>query len=293
MTMLQRSPTYIASLPNVDPIAAQLIKWLPAKHSDFVNRWKNISLAVAQYQLARRFPGAIRKAMIAWAKRQLPTGYDVDKHFAPKYNPWDERVCLAPDGDFFKAIRSGKAGVVTDTIDHFTRTGIKLASGDELTADVIVTATGLNMRLFGGTQIARNGHTVDAAKSMTYKSMMLSDVPNMAFTMGYINASWNLKADLVSEFICRLLSYMDAHGYDTVVAPHPGEGVEEQPFADFAPGYFQRAMDQLPKAGSRGPWQVKHNYLFDIRKLRHGRIDDDGLQFTTRKSQLAAVPLRT
>jgi monooxygenase len=289
VTMLQRSPTYIGSLPNVDPIAAQLIKWLPTKNADFVNRWKNILFAVAQYQLARRFPGAMRKAMIAMAKRQLPAGYDVDKHFSPKYNPWDERVCLAPDGDFFTAIRSGKADVVTDTIDHFTNTGIKLSSGDELTADVIVTATGLNMRLFGGTKITRNGQAVDPAKSMTYRSMMLSDVPNMAFTMGYINASWTLKADLVSEFVTRLLNHMDAHGYDTVVAPHPGEDVEERPFADFAPGYFQRAMDQLPKAGSRGPWQVKHNYLFDVRKIRRGKIDD-GLQFTTRKSQQAAVP---
>ncbi|MGB5150301.1 MAG: NAD(P)/FAD-dependent oxidoreductase [Mycobacterium sp.] len=292
LTMLQRSPTYIASLPNVDPVAAQLIKWLPVKHSDFVNRWKNISLAVAQYQLARRFPRTMRKALIAWVTRQLPPGYDVDKHFTPKYNPWDERACLAPDGDFFKAIRSGKADVVTDTIDHFTRTGIELSSGDELTADVIVTATGLNMRLFGGTKISRNGQTVDVAKSMAYRSMILSDVPNMAFTMGYINASWTLKADLVSEFICRLLNYMDENGYDTVVAPHPGESVEEQPFADFASGYFQRAIDQLPKAGSRGPWQVKQNYLFDIRKLRRGRIDE-GLQFTTRKSQLATVSAAT
>ncbi|WP_057003582.1 flavin-containing monooxygenase [Mycobacterium kyorinense] len=290
VTMLQRSPTYIGSLPNIDPIAAQFIKWLPVAAADFLNRWKNILLAVAQYQVSRRFPGLMRKALIAWVKRQLPADYDVDTHFAPKYNPWDQRICLAPNGDLFKAIRSGKADVVTDTIDHFTRTGIKLSSGDELTADVIVTATGLNMRLFGGTKIARNGQTVDVAKSMTYKSMLLSDVPNMAFTMGYINASWTLKADLVSEFICRLLNYMDAHGYDTVVAPHPGEGVEELPFADFTPGYFQRALDQLPKAGSRGPWHVKHNYLFDIRKLRHGRIDD-GLQFTAKISRSATYRL--
>lgn len=292
VTMLQRSPTYIGSLPNIDPIAVQLIKWLPTRSADFVNRWKNILLAVAQYRLARRFPRSMRKALIAWAKHQLPAGYDVDKHFGPKYNPWDERICLAPNGDLFKAIRDGKADVVTDTIDHITRTGIKLSSGQELTADIIVAATGLNMRLFGGAKITRNGQVVDVAKSMTYKAMMLSDVPSMAFTIGYINASWTLKADLVSEYVCRLLNYMDAHGYDTVVAPHPGEDVEELPFTDFAPGYFQRAMDQLPKSGSRGPWKAKQNYLFDVRQIRRGKIDD-GLRFTTKASRPATLPAST
>ncbi|MDV3133246.1 NAD(P)/FAD-dependent oxidoreductase [Mycobacterium sp. 29Ha] len=280
VTMLQRSPTYIASLPNIDPVAVQLIKWLPPGAADFINRWKNILLAVAQYQLARRFPSPMRKGLIAWAKHQLPAGYDVDKHFGPKYNPWDERVCLAPNGDIFKAVRDGKADVVTDTIDRFTKTGIKLSSGHELAADIIVTATGLNMRLFGGATLSRNGQAVDVAKSMTYKAMMLSDVPNMAFTIGYINASWTLKADLVSEYVCCLLNYMDEHGYDTVVAPHPGGDVEELPFTDFAPGYFRRAMHQLPKSGSRGPWKAKQNYLSDLRRIRRRNNIVDGLHFT-------------
>lgn len=292
VTMLQRSPTYIGSLPNIDPIAVQLIKWLPPRGADFVNRWKNILLTVAQYQLARRFPRSMRKALMAWAKHQLPARYDVDKHFGPKYNPWDERVCLAPNGDLFKAIRDGNADVATDTIDHFTKTGIKLSSGMELAADIIVTATGLNMRLFGGTQLTCNGQAVDIAKSMTYKAMMLSDVPNMAFTLGYINASWTLKADLVSEYVCRLLNYMDTHGYDTAVAPHPGRDVEELPFTDFAPGYFQRAMNQLPKSGSRGPWKAKQNYLFDVHQIRRGKIDD-GLHFTTKAPRPTALPVST
>ncbi|WP_293004171.1 NAD(P)/FAD-dependent oxidoreductase [Mycobacterium sp.] len=289
VTMLQRSPTYIGSLPNIDPIAVQLIKWLPPRSADFVNRWKNILLVVAQYQLARRFPGPMRKGLIAWARHQLPAGYDVDKHFGPKYNPWDERICLAPNGDLFKAIGAGKADVVTDTIDHFTKAGIQLSSGHELAADIIVAATGLNMRLFGGATLASNGQAVDVAKSMTYKAMMLSDVPNMAFTIGYINASWTLKADLVSEYVCRLLNYLDEHGYDTVVAPHPRGDVEELPFADFAPGYFQRAMNQLPRAGSRGPWKAKQNYLFDMRQIRRGKINDPELRFTTKASRPATL----
>ena len=221
--MLQRSPSYIGSLPDVDPIAVQANKYLPEKAAHVVNRWKAIIFSTAQYQLARRFPKYMRKTLLTMAQRRLPEGYDVEKHFGPRYNPWDERLCLAPNGDLFKTIRKGNADVVTDTIDRFVPEGIKLNSGEVLDADIIVTATGLNMRLFGGAAIRRNGEPLDLTQSMAYKGMMLSGIPNMAFTIGYTNASWTLKADLVSEFVCRVLNYMDANGFDTVVPEHPGD----------------------------------------------------------------------
>ncbi|OBF10122.1 NAD(P)/FAD-dependent oxidoreductase [Mycobacterium sp. ACS4331] len=288
VTMLQRSPTFIGSLPDVDPIAERANRFLPAKAAHFVNRWKAITFSTAQYQLSRRFPDYMRKTLLTMAKRRLPEGYDVEKHFNPSYNPWDERLCLAPNGDLFKTIRRGKADVVTDTIERFTEKGIKLTSGAELEADIIITATGLNMRLFGGASVTRNGEPVDISKSMAYKAMMLSDIPNMAFTIGYTNASWTLKADLVSEYVCRLLNYMDQHGYDTVEPKHPGPEVEVLPFTDFSPGYFQRALHHLPKSGSHGPWKAKQNYFFDIRAIRQGRVDDDALHFTRHR---AAKPI--
>lgn len=287
VTMLQRSPTYVGAMPGVDPLAAQTNRWLPAKAAHVVNRWRAVGFQAAQYQAARRFPDYFRKVLKTMAQRRLPKGYDYDKHFAPSYKPWDQRVCLAPDGDLFTTIRSGKADVVTDTIERFTQSGIMLSSGRELPADIIVTATGLNVRLFGGAEVSRNGTAVDIAKCMTYKAMMLSDIPNMAFTIGYTNASWTLKADLVSEYVCRLLNYMDKHDFDTVVARHPGADVKELPFTDFSPGYFQRVLHELPKAGSHGPWKAKQNYFFDIRAIRYGKIDDDALQFTKNRSAVS------
>jgi monooxygenase len=280
VTMLQRSPTYIGMLPDVDPFAVQMNKSLPAKPAYVANRWKSILFQWAQYQLARRFPKYMRKTLMTMAQRRLPEGYDVEKHFGPRYNPWDERLCVAPNGDLFKTIREGKADVVTDTIDQFTETGVRLDSGEELQADIIITATGLNMRLFGGAAILRNGEPVDLTKSMSYKGMMLSGMPNMAFTIGYTNASWTLKADLVSEFICRVLNYMDANGFDNVVPEHPGGSVDERPLMDFTPGYILRALDGLPKSGSRAPWRLKQNYLLDRRLIRQGKVDDDALNFT-------------
>ncbi|GAS90931.1 flavin-containing monooxygenase [Mycolicibacterium brisbanense] len=287
VTMLQRSPTYIGALPLVDPVAAKTNKYLPKNLAHFVNRWKQIGYSTGQYQLARKFPAVFKKALRQMAERRLPEGFDYDKHFSPRYNPWDERVCLAPNGDLFKAIRSGKAGVVTDTIETFTENGIKLTSGEELQADIIVTATGLNMQLFGGATANRNGEPIDLPSCMTYKGLMLSGVPNMAITFGYTNASWTLKADLVSEFICRLLNYMDANGFDRVEAQHPGDSVDELPFMDFTPGYFRRAMDSLPKSGSQAPWKLKQNYFFDMRTIRYGKVDEQSLHFTKHR---VAVP---
>jgi monooxygenase len=284
VTMLQRSPSYIGSLPDVDPIAVQVNKFLPEKAAHVVNRWKAIGFATAQYQLARKFPKYFRKTLMTMAKRRLPEGYDVEKHFGPRYNPWDQRLCLAPNGDLFRSIRKGQADVVTDTIDRFTKTGIKLDSGAELDADIIVTATGLNMQLLGGLTPTLNGEPIDLTKLMTYKGLMFSGIPNFAITFGYTNASWTLKADLVSEFVCRVLNYMDAKGFDTVVPEHPGTSVDELPFMDFTPGYFQRSMDLLPKSGSKAPWRLKQNYLLDLRLIRQGKVDEESLHFTKHRA---------
>lgn len=284
VTMLQRSPTYIGSLPEVDPIAERANKLLPEKAAHVVNRWQAIAISTARYQFARKFPKQMRKILLTMAQRRLPEGYDVEKHFGPRYNPWDERLCLAPNGDLFKTIRKGHADIVTDTIDHFTETGIKLASGEEIEADIIITATGLNLRLFGGAEIRRNGEPVDLTTTMSYKGMMLSSMPNMAFTIGYTNASWTLKADLVSEFVCRVLNYMDDNGFDTVVPQHPGDSVDERPLMDFTPGYVLRALDELPKAGSKTPWKLKQNYFLDIRMIRQGKVDDEALLFTKHRA---------
>jgi monooxygenase len=279
VTMLQRSPTYIGSLPGVDPFAERANRLLPDHLAHIANRWKAIAFSTFTYQLARKAPKYMRKQLMTMAERRLPKGYDVEKHFGPRYNVWDQRLCLAPDGDFFRTIRHGKADVVTDTIDRFTKTGIRLTSGEELQADIIITATGLNMLLLGGVKPTRNGAPVDMTSLMTYKGLMFSGVPNFAITVGYTNASWTLKADLVSEFVCRVLNYMDANGFDTVEPQHPGADVEETPFMDFNPGYVQRSMHLLPKAGSRVPWRLKQNYLIDMRMIRHGKVADESLRF--------------
>ena len=284
VTMLQRSPSYVGSLPDVDPVAAAANKYLPENLAHVVNRWKAILFSTAQYQLARKFPNYMRKTLMTTAKRRLPEGYDVEKHFGPSYNPWDQRLCLAPNGDLFKTIRKGNADVVTDTIDTFVPEGIKLTSGEVLDADIIVTATGLNMQLLGGLTPTLNGEPIDLTSLMTYKGLMFSGIPNFAITFGYTNASWTLKADLVSEFVCRVLNYMDDNGFDRVVPEHPGSSVDELPFMDFAPGYFLRAIDQLPKSGSRAPWRLKQNYLLDLRLIRQGKVDDEALHFTKHRA---------
>jgi monooxygenase len=288
VTMLQRSPTYIGSLPGVDPFAVRTNRWLPDHLAHIANRWKAIAFSTFQYQLSRKRPAYMRRVLMTMAERRLPKGYDVEKHFGPRYNVWDQRLCLAPDGDFFRTIRHGKADVVTDTIERFTKTGIKLTSGEELQADIIITATGLNMQLLGGVRPTRNGELMDLTSLMTYKGLMFSGVPNFAITFGYTNASWTLKADLVSEFVCRLLNYMDARGFDFVEPEQPGNDVDELPFMDFSPGYFQRSMHLLPKSGSRAPWRLKQNYLFDMRTIRRGKVADEGLRFAKKRVAVAA-----
>jgi monooxygenase len=288
VTMLQRSPTYIGVLPEVDPFTVRMNKTLPEKPAYIVNRWKSILFQSAQYRIARRFPNFMRKTLMTMAERRLPEGYDVQKHFGPRYNPWDERLCLAPNGDLFKTIKAGKADVVTDTIERFTERGILLGSGEELAADIIVTATGLNMQLFGGADIQRNGETMPMTDMMAFKGMMLTGLPNMAFTVGYTNASWTLKADLVSEFVCRVINYMDEKGFDAVEPQHPGNSVDERPLMDFTPGYVLRALDYLPKSGHVAPWRLKQNYLLDLGLIRRGKVDDEALHFTKHRAVVAA-----
>ena len=288
VTMLQRSPTYIVSQPKRDKVAERLNRWLPDNMAYFAIRWKSIVRQSALYGMCQKWPRRMRKILLGYVERQLPEGYEVEKHFGPRYNPWDQRLCLVPGGDLFRTIRKGQAEVVTDTIDRFTPDGIRLDSGRELPADIIVTATGLNLQLFGGTAVTVDEEPVDFAKMMAYKGMMLSGLPNLVYTVGYTNIGWTLKADLVSEFACRLLNYMDDNGFDAVVVEHPGSDIEERPFMDFTPGYVLRAVGELPKQGDRTPWRLNQNYLRDIQLIRRGKIADEGLRFAKKP---AAVPV--
>ncbi len=278
VTMLQRSPTYIASLPAEDRIATRLRRRLPERAAYSVVRWKNVLIQALVFQLSRRRPELIKRWIRSGVERELPSGYDVDTHFKPRYNPWDQRMCLVPDGDLFRAISSGEASVVTDRIASFTERGIELESGEELEADVIVTATGLNLLFLGGLRLTVDGREVDPPSAMAYKGMMLSGVPNMAFTVGYTNASWTLKADLTSEYVCRLLAHMDARGYRRCM-PEVDPAVSEEPLLDFTSGYVQRSLDRFPKQGSREPWKLRQNYVLDIRTIRRGAIEDGALRF--------------
>ncbi|HMJ73541.1 MAG TPA: NAD(P)/FAD-dependent oxidoreductase [Solirubrobacterales bacterium] len=280
VTMLQRSPTYIASLPAEDRLATKLRRHLPERAAYAVVRWKNVLIQAAFYQLSRRRPELIKRWIRKGVVRSLPPGYDVDRHFKPRYNPWDQRMCLVPDGDLFRSISKGEASVLTDRIATFTERGIELESGEELEADVIVTATGLNLLFLGGIDLTVDGQAVDVPKTMAYKGMMLSGVPNMAFTVGYTNASWTLKADLTSEYVCRLLNHMDAHDHKRCVA-EVDPSVSEQPLLDFTSGYVQRSLDHFPKQGSREPWKLRQNYVIDIRTIRRGAIADGAMQFSS------------
>ena len=280
VTMLQRSPTYIASLPAEDPIANGLRRFLPEKAVYTIVRWKNVMIQALIYQLSRRRPRAIKRFIRKGVERSLPAGYDIDKHFKPKYNPWDQRMCLVPNGDLFKVIRDGDATVVTDTIETFTEDGIKLDSGEQLEADVIVTATGLNLLFLGGMELIVDGEPVNISEKMAYKGMMLSGVPNCAFTVGYTNASWTLKADLTSEYVCRVLAHMDVHGYRKSVPELSDPSVKEMPLLDFTSGYVQRSLHEFPKQGSKEPWKLRQNYVLDIRTIRRGPIDDGAMRFS-------------
>jgi cation diffusion facilitator CzcD-associated flavoprotein CzcO len=270
VTMLQRSPSYIVSVPATDKLA----KYLPRGAA----RWKNVLLGMAFYQFSRRYPERAKQLLLKQVKRQLPIGYDL-AHFTPSYMPWDQRVCLVPNADLFKQVRAGKVSVVTDHIETFTEHGIQLRSGQTLDADVVVTATGLRVKFLAGMRVTVDGAPLDPASQLVYKGMMLSSVPNLAFAIGYPNASWTLKCDLVSRYVCRLLNHMRDHKLSTCTA-HRDPDVEEQPMLDFTSGYIERARNVLPRQGNKVPWRLHHNYALDLATLRHSRIDDRAMRFS-------------
>ena len=281
VTMLQRSPSYVLSLPGRDAMAEALRRRLPARTAYAITRWKNVLRAAAFYGISRRRPGLIRALIRRGVAASLPDGYDVDTHFKPRYDPWDQRVCFVPDGDLFAALSSGRAEVVTDRIETFTERGLRLASGRELDADIVVTATGLSLQILGGTKLTVDDEPVTYPDRVVYKGMMLSGVPNLILVLGYTNASWTLKADLVSGYLCRLLTFMDEHGHDQVMPLAPDPSVARIPLLGLQSGYIERAADWLPKQGERLPWRVYQNYPRDVRLLRHGPLDDEGVRFSS------------
>ena len=289
VTMLQRSPSYVVSLPAQDPLAVLARRWLPEMAAYHTVRAKNVALMTLSYQLSRRFPRAARSLITRGARAQLPDGFDVDTHFAPRYDPWDQRLCVSPDGDLFAALRGGRASIVTDRIATFTERGIALESGSELAADVIVTATGLRLQAFGGMTLTVDGEPVTLSDRLAYKGMMLSGVPNFAFVIGYTNASWTLKADLTSDYVCRLLAHMDAHGHRECRPPAHPAGVGREPLIDLASGYVQRAIDDFPGQGRRRPWRVHQNYALDLLEFSRRPVDDGVMRFSAGARAPAAL----
>ena len=278
VTMLQRSPTYVITRPEEDKFSLTLQKYLPIKWAYQITRAKNVSLGMLSYQFARSQPELVKGYLVKMAAKQLRSDEQA-KHFSPDYNPWDQRLCLVPDGDLFKQIRSGNASVVTDTIQAVTENGIQLKSGKTLEADIIVSATGLTLNLLGDIQIEVDGKPFAASQAMAYRGMWLSDLPNAIMTFGYTNASWTLKADLTAVYTCRLLNYMRKKGYKKAV-PIRDASVEEQDYLSFTSGYVQRAREVLPKQGKIAPWQVNQNYLKDIFLIKYGRLNDGVMRFS-------------
>ena len=279
VTMLQRSPTYVVARPSADRIADALRRRLPARLAYSLVRWKNVLWGMFVYNRCKTRPERMKKFIIAMVREQLGPDYDVARHFTPRYNPWDQRLCLVPDADLFKAIRSGRASVVTDTIEAFTQSGIRLASGSALEADLIVTATGLQLEILGGLEVSVDGNRIDFAKAITYKGMMYANVPNLANVFGYTNASWTLKADLTCAYVCRLLNRMDKTGSRQITPRLNDPEVVPQPAVSFSSGYFQRSLDRLPKQGSKRPWRLHQNYALDLVTLKFGRLEDGALEF--------------
>ncbi|MGV8997145.1 MAG: flavin-containing monooxygenase [Parvibaculaceae bacterium] len=288
VTMLQRSPTYVVSRPAEDEMANKLRRWLPAKVAYGITRWKNVLFGMYFFRLARNKPQQVKAYILNMVREQL--GDDlVKKHFTPSYNPWDQRLCLVPNGDLFDAIKSDRADVVTDHIETFTENGIKLKSGQELQADLIVTATGLNLQLLSGLEVTVDGTRIDLSKTYAYKGMMYSGVPNLASSFGYTNASWTLKCDLTCEYVCRLINYMDRTG-NRQATPHIDEStVTPAPWLDFSSGYVQRSIGQFPKQGDKAPWKLYQNYALDLFSLKFGKVEDGAMMFTNKASKKKAA----
>ncbi|HEX4866607.1 MAG TPA: NAD(P)/FAD-dependent oxidoreductase [Acidimicrobiales bacterium] len=280
VTMLQRSPTYIATVPGDNPVVGALQRALPDKVAGSAVRWAHALGAQALYGLSQRYPAPVKKLLRLGLRLQLPRGYDIDTHFTPKYDPWDERMCAVPGGDLFKAIKSGRAEMVTDHIDTFTETGIRLQSGQELEADIIVSATGLELLFLGGIELVVDREAVELKERLTYKGMMLEGVPNLAIAIGYTNASWTLRCDLTCRYVSRLLNHMRATGLRQCTPVNDDPAVVPAPLLDLRSGYIQRAKDRMPKQGSRPPWQVYQSYLQDYRATRRADVEDGVVRFT-------------
>lgn len=275
VTMVQRSPSYVVSRPARDRVADRLRKLLPERAAYAVTRWKNVLLGQFFYRLARKRPRGVARRLIAMVRHELGADYDVATHFTPRYDPWDQRLCLVPDGDLFVALREGRASVATGIIERLTHDGLLLADGTHVAADILVTATGLEILLLGGLALSRDGTIIDPAESLQYKGMMLSDVPNFSFAFGYTNASWTLKADLVAAYLCRLLRAMRRRGAMSATARVRPGSVTEAPFADLSSAYIQRALSSLPRQGHRRPWRLNQNYALDVLALRFGSVAEE------------------
>jgi len=281
VVMLQRSPTWVVARPAEDPFAKWLRRWLPPRIAYGLTRWKQVLLQQYFFRLCRRNPARARKLILGGVRAHLGPQYDVATHFTPRYNPWEQRLCLVPDADLFTAIGSGKASVVTGEIETFTPKGVRLKSGAELEADLVVTATGLDLQVLGGVRLTVDGRPVEAPKIFNYKGLMYSDVPNLASVFGYTNASWTLKSDLASEYVCRLLNHMRKHGYVRCTPRNRDGALGSEPWVDFSSGYLQRSLHLFPKQGAKAPWRLSQSYPRDILTLRFGRIEDGVMEFST------------
>jgi monooxygenase len=289
VTMVQRSPTFYVTRPEKDAIADAIRAVLPARVAHKLVRGKNIALGTAFYQFCRRYPERATRRLIEEVAKLLPAGYEVERHFTPRYKPWDQRLCLVPDADLFKAISAGKVSIVTDTIDAFTEGGLRVSSGDVLDADIVVMATGLSLVACGGIQLTIDDRPIEIRDALVYKGLMLSEVPNMAWCFGYTNASWTLRADLSARNVCRLINYMDRYGYDRVV-PHAVAGdLGRRPLLGLTSGYITRAQDAMPKQGEKAPWYLRQNYLIDLFTTWFGRVTDPSLAFSRLRDRPAAA----
>ena len=289
VTMVQRSPTYMVSMPSEDRFANWARRHFSSKTAYGMTRWKNVLLGILGFNFCRRWPEAAKRMLRKGLEQQIRPGYDIDRHFTPPYNPWDQRMCLVPDSDFFKALNAGRVSIATDHIDRFTEKGLALRSGEELEADLIVTATGLDLQLMGGLELSVDGERVEASESMTYKSMMFSDIPNLALSFGYTNASWTLKCDLTCEYVARLLNHMEAKGYTTCIPRRVDPSVEIEAMLNLTSGYIMRSVDSFPKQGTKAPWRLYQNYVLDKLSIGFASIEDESLEFSG--SPRAAEPV--
>jgi len=278
VTMLQRSPTYVVTMPSEDKIANFLRRAIPAKAAYAATRWKNVLRQMFFYELSKKRPSMMKNLIAKGVKSEIGEE-QLEKHFRPKYNPWDQRLCVVPDSDLFKSIREQKASIVTGEIESFNETGVRLTNGDQIDADIVVTATGLRLKIMAGLTLVVDGEPVELSKKLAYKGMMYNDVPNLAQAFGYTNASWTLKCDLTSGYVCRLIPYMDAHGYKSCTPRLNDPTIEPEPALDFNSGYVLRALNDIPSQGSKHPWRLHQNYFKDLRMLRHGQLEDGTMEF--------------